>query len=63
MERTITVEIEEARKWYLSGNDDLRKIALSAYNADELVVAGLPTSVEEFTEKYGSTGFLTPPVK
>lgn len=60
MERTITIEIEEARKWYLSGNIDLRKIALSAYDVDELVAAGLPTSVEEFTEKYGSTGFLNP---
>lgn len=60
MEKTITIKIEDARKWYLSGNDDLREIALSAYNEDELVAAGLPTSVEEFTEKYGSTGFLAP---
>ena len=60
MERTITIKIEDARKFYLSGNDDLRGIALSAYSADELVVAGLPTSVEEFTEKYGSAGFLNP---
>ena len=59
MERTITIKIEDARKFYLSGNDDLREIALSAYNADELVAVGLPTSVREFTEKYG-TGFLSP---
>ena len=60
MEKTIVVKIEDARKWYLSGNRDLREIALSAYAEDELVVAGLPTSVEEFTEKYGATGFLSP---
>lgn len=53
MEKTITIKIEDARKWYLSGNDDLREIALSAFSEDELVMAGLPTSVEEFTEKYG----------
>lgn len=60
MERTITLSIDKAREFYLSGNDDLKKLALAAFSADELVVAGLPTSVDEFTEKYGSTGFLTP---
>jgi hypothetical protein len=59
MEKTIVVKIEDARKWYLSGNRDLKAIALSAYTEDELIVAGLPTSVEEFTEKYGSD-FLSP---
>lgn len=59
MEKTIVVKIEDARKWYLSGNKDLRAIALSAYTEDELVAAGLPTSVEEFTEKYG-VGYLSP---
>lgn len=59
MERTITLSIEKAREFYLSGNDDLRELALSAYNADELVAVGLPTSVGEFTEKYG-VGFLNP---
>ena len=59
MEKMITIKIEDARRYYLSGNDDLRKIALSAYNADELVAVGLPTSAEEFTEKYG-VGFLNP---
>ena len=60
MERTITIKIEDARKFYLSGNDDLKKLALDAFSEDELVVVGLPTSVEEFTEKYGSAGFLNP---
>lgn len=59
MEKTITIKIEDARKWYLSGNKELKKLALSAFNEDELIVVGLPTSVEEFTEKYGS-GFLSP---
>ena len=59
MEKTIVVKIEDARKWYLSGNRDLKGIALSAYTEDELVVAGLPTSVEEFTDKYG-VGYLSP---
>lgn len=54
------MSIEKAREFYLSGNDDLREIAMSAYSADELVAVGLPTSVEEFTEKYGVTGFLNP---
>jgi hypothetical protein len=60
MERAITIKIEDARKWYLSGNDDLRKIALDAFNEDELVMVGLPISEEEFIEKYGGTGFLSP---
>lgn len=60
MEKTIIIKIEDARKWYLSGNRDLKALALSAFSEDELVVAGLPTSVEEFTEKYGCTGFLSP---
>lgn len=59
MEKTITLSIEKARKFYLSGNKDLRELALSAFNEDELIVIGLPTSVEEFTEKYGA-GFLNP---
>lgn len=59
MEKTITLSIEKARKFYLSGNKDLRELALSAFNEDELIVVGLPTSVEEFTEKYGA-GFLSP---
>lgn len=53
MEKTITIKIEDARRWYLSGNDDLRELALSAFNEGELIVAGLPTTAEEFTEKYG----------
>lgn len=60
MERTITLSIDKAREFYLSGNRDLKALALSAYREDELIVAGLPTSVEEFTEKYGCTGFLSP---
>lgn len=59
MERTITLSISKAREYYLSGNDELKALALSVFKADELVAAGLPTSVEEFTEKYGS-GFLSP---
>lgn len=43
MERTITLSIEKAREFYLSGNDDLRAIALSAYTEDELVAVGLPS--------------------
>lgn len=60
MEKTITLSIEKARKFYLSGNEDLRELALNAFNEDELIVIGLPTSVEEFKEKYGVTGFLSP---
>ena len=53
MERTITLGIDKAREFYLSGNRDLKALALSAFCEDELVVAGLPTSAEEFTEMYG----------
>lgn len=53
MEKTITIKIEDARRYYLSGNEDLRELALNAFNEDELIVAGLPTTAEEFTEKYG----------
>lgn len=60
MERTITIKIEDARKWYLSGNKELKKLALSAFDEGELIVVGLPTSASEFTEKYGVTGFLNP---
>ena len=59
MEKTITIKIEDARRYYLSGNEDLRELALNAFNEDELIVVGLPTSAEEFTEKYGA-GFLNP---
>ena len=59
MERTITLSIEKAREFYLSGNDDLRAIALSAYTEDELVAVGLPTSVEEFWENYSENCRLT----
>lgn len=59
MEKTITIKIEDARRYYLSGNEDLRELALNAFNEDELIVVGLPTSVEEFKEKYGA-GFLSP---
>lgn len=52
MEKTITIRIEDARRYYLSGNDDLRELALCAFSEDELVMAGLPTSVEEFQENY-----------
>ena len=59
MEKTITIKIEDARRYYLSGNEDLRELALNAFNEDELIVVGLPTTVEEFSEKYGE-GFLNP---
>ena len=59
MERTITIKIEDARKWYLSGNDDLRKLALDAFSEDELVMAGLPISEEEFWENYSENCRLT----
>lgn len=60
MEKTITIKIEDARRWYLSGNDDLRAIALSAYNADELVAVGLPTSEEEFKRMYMNCEIVNP---
>lgn len=37
MEREITVTLEKAIKWYNSGNDSLKEIALQVFTRDELV--------------------------
>ena len=34
--RNISVTLEQARKWYNSGNDTLRTLALNAYTKEEL---------------------------
>lgn len=60
MGKTITIKIEDAREWYLSGNDDLKDIALRAYTEDELVIAGLPTSEEEFKQMYMDCEIVNP---
>ena len=36
-ERTVTVTLDEAREWFNDGNATLKKIALQAFNEDELV--------------------------
>ena len=35
--RNIKVTIEEAYKWYKSGDETLKVLALSAYTQDELI--------------------------
>ena len=50
MTRTIELSIDKARKYYLSGNGDLRELALSAYSENELVTVGVPKTVEELGE-------------
>lgn len=37
MERNITITLEKAKEWYSSGNNQLKKIALQAFNKDELL--------------------------
>lgn len=37
MERNITITLEKAKEWYSSGNNQLKEIALQAFNKDELL--------------------------
>lgn len=37
MERNITITLEKAKEWYNSGNNQLKEIALQAFNKDELL--------------------------
>lgn len=37
MERSITITLEKAREWYNSDNNQLKEIALQAFNRDELL--------------------------
>lgn len=37
MERNITISLEKARKWYNSGDESLKEIALQAFSEDELI--------------------------
>lgn len=37
MERNITITLEKAKEWYSSGNNQLKEIALQAFNRDELL--------------------------
>lgn len=50
MERAIMLTIDKAREYYLSGNYELKVLALSAYSEDELVLSGVPKSVDELGE-------------
>lgn len=34
--RTISITLEQAQEWYKSGNDTLKKLALTAYKKEEL---------------------------
>lgn len=38
VKRNISVDIEQARDWYNSGNEALREIALQAFDEDELTM-------------------------
>lgn len=53
MEKTITIKIEDARKWYLSDSIELKKLALSVFNESELITCGVPKTVEEFKAMTG----------
>lgn len=50
MKRNITVSLEEARNWYNSQNQTLRKLALQAYTEKEL---NEPQSLKEVLESLG----------
>lgn len=53
MEKTITIKIEDARKWYLSDSRELRNLALSVFKEEELIMCGVPKTVEEFKAMTG----------
>lgn len=38
MKRTVTISLEKARKWYNSGNESLKEVALQAFSEEELQV-------------------------
>ena len=50
MKRNITVSLEEARNWYNSQNQTLRKLALQAYTEKEL---NEPQNLDEILESLG----------
>lgn len=51
MKRTIELSLETAINFYKKGGE-FRVLALSAYTEEELTMASLPTSWEEFCKKY-----------
>lgn len=53
MEKTITIKIEDARKWYLSDSVELKKLALSVFKESDLIMCGVPKTIEEFKSMTG----------
>lgn len=55
--RTVSITIEQARKWYLGNNSALKALALNAYSESELMLDYnyIATHTQRVT-----TGFLTP---
>lgn len=49
MERSITITLEKARKWYNSGNTSLKEIALQAFSKEELTAYDF-TKIKTFEE-------------
>lgn len=53
-QRQLSVDIETAKQWYKTNNETLKQLALSLFTEEELTRIELPTSWEEFCNKYPS---------
>ena len=51
-QRQLSVDIESAKNWYKSNNETLKQLALSVFTEEELTKVEVPTSWEEFCNKY-----------
>ncbi len=51
-QRQLSVDIETAKQWYKTNNETLKQLALSLFTEEELTKVELPTSWEEFCNKY-----------
>lgn len=51
--RTIEISLETAKEWYKEDNEALKKLALQAFNENELQEKTCVRSWEEFCDNYG----------
>lgn len=54
-QRQLSVDIETAKQWHKTNNETLKQLALSLFTEEELTKIELPTSWEEFCNKYPSS--------
>lgn len=53
----LEITLEQARKWYESGNEDLKKLALTAFS-EEVLVPSLGEKILESEKRIGMCYFL-----